>query len=108
MPALPGRRTQSSNPGNCWQPRRRQTQRSRARHQADVEARASAAGVSSVYTAVVGSIVNLNHPSHVVSWQFIHLSLPNVIVIVVMFVVFALAIALPFPGSAGRRRGRVS
>jgi hypothetical protein len=61
--------------------------------------------MSSLYTAAIGSIFNLNHPSHVVSWHFIHLSLSNVIVIAVMLVVFVLAMALPFPGAARRRRG---
>ncbi len=56
---------------------------------------------------VMGAVFNLNHPSHVVSWHFIHLSLANVIVILVMLVVFVLAIILPFPGAA-RRRGQLS
>lgn len=74
---------------------------------ADVEAGTWAVDVSSLYTTSVASIINLNHPSHVVSWHFIQLSLANVVVIVVMLVVFALAIALPFPGAV-RRRGGVS
>ena len=61
--------------------------------------------MSSLGTVAAGAIFNLNHPSHLVSWHFIHLSASNVIVIAVMLVVFALAIVLPFPGAAGRRRG---
>jgi hypothetical protein len=56
---------------------------------------------------VLGVIVNLNHPAHTVDWSFIHLSVANVFVIVLMLIVFALAIVLPFPGAA-RRRGRAS
>jgi hypothetical protein len=53
----------------------------------------------------MSAIINLNHPAHTVDWSFIHLSVANVVVIVLMFVVFFLAILLPFPGAA-HRRGR--
>jgi hypothetical protein len=55
---------------------------------------------------VLAAVFNLNHPAHTVDWHFIHLSLANVIVICLMFVVFALAIALPFPGAQRRRRAQ--
>ena len=55
---------------------------------------------------VLAAVVNLNHPAHTVDWHFIHLSVANVVVIGLMFVVFVLAILLPFPGSAGRRAAR--
>jgi hypothetical protein len=42
-------------------------------------------------------IFNLNHPAHTVHWHFITLSVANVVVIAVMFVVFAVAILAPFP-----------
>ncbi len=58
-------------------------------------------------SAVLGAIVNLNHPAHTVDWSFVHLSVANVVVIVAMLIVFVLAIVLPFPGAA-RRRGRAS
>ncbi len=45
----------------------------------------------------VAAIFNLNHPAHTVHWHFIQLSVSNVIVIVLMLVVFAAAIFLPFP-----------
>ena len=45
----------------------------------------------------MAAIVNLNHAPHIVHWHFVYLSVPNLIVIVVMLVVFALAILLPFP-----------
>ncbi len=56
-------------------------------------------------TDLLGAVVNLNHPAHTVDWNFIHLSVANVVVIGLMLVVFALAILLPFPGAAKRRGG---
>ena len=53
--------------------------------------------------AVLGAVFNLNHPAHTVDWNFIHLSVANVVVIGLMIVVFVLAILLPFPGAARRR-----
>jgi hypothetical protein len=55
---------------------------------------------------VLGAVFNLNHPAHVVHWHFIKLPLANVIVIGLMLVVFAVAIALPFPGAARRAAAR--
>jgi hypothetical protein len=54
---------------------------------------------------VLAAVININHAPHVVHWHFIQLSVPNIIVIGVMLAVFALAIALPFPGAARRRAG---
>jgi hypothetical protein len=56
---------------------------------------------------MLAAVFNLNHPPHVVHWHFFQMSVPNIVVIAVMFAVFALAIALPFPGAA-RRRGNQS
>jgi len=53
----------------------------------------------------MGAIVNLNHPAHTVHWHFFQMSLANIVVVVVMLIVFALAIVLPFPGSARQRGG---
>jgi hypothetical protein len=47
------------------------------------------------------AIFNLNHPAHTVHWHFFVMSVSNVVVIVFMLVVFAVAIIAPFPG---RRR----
>jgi hypothetical protein len=58
-----------------------------------------------VSPGVLAVIVNLNHPAHTVDWSFIHLSVSNVVVIVLMLIVFVLAIVLPFPGAARRRGG---
>jgi hypothetical protein len=55
---------------------------------------------------VIGAVFNLNHPAHTVDWHFIHLSVANVVVIGLMFLVFFLAILLPFPGAARRRAAR--
>ncbi|HEY5342956.1 MAG TPA: hypothetical protein VIJ66_04790 [Solirubrobacteraceae bacterium] len=55
---------------------------------------------------MAAAIVNLNHPAHTVDWGFIHLSVANVVVIGLMFVVFFAAILLPFPGAAERAAAR--
>ena len=53
---------------------------------------------------MLAAIINLNHPAHVVTWHFIQLSVPNLLAIAAMFVVFGLAIVLPFPGRRRRMR----
>jgi hypothetical protein len=53
---------------------------------------------------VLAAVLNLNHPSHLVHWHFFQMSVSNIVVIGLMLAVFALAIALPFPGAARRRR----
>lgn len=57
---------------------------------------------------MLAAVFNLNHPSHLVHWHFFQMSVSNIVVIGLMLVVFALAIALPFPGAASRRRDRGS
>jgi hypothetical protein len=55
---------------------------------------------------VLGAVVNLNQPAHYVhvgSW--FEMSVPNLVVIIVMLVVFGLVITLPFPGHRRRRGG---
>jgi hypothetical protein len=54
---------------------------------------------------MMAAVFNLNHPAHTVHWHFVELSVANLVVIVAMLVVFALAIVLPFPGAVRRRRG---
>jgi hypothetical protein len=56
--------------------------------------------------SVLAAVLNLNHPAHTVDWNFIHLSVANVVVIGLMLVVFVLAILLPFPGAAARDAAR--
>jgi hypothetical protein len=55
---------------------------------------------------VLAAVFNLNHPAHTVDWEFIHLSVANVVVIGLMFIIFFLAILLQFPGAAGRDAAR--
>ncbi len=47
--------------------------------------------------SVLGAVFNLNHPAHTVHWHFFEMSVANIAVIVARLVVFALAIAIPFP-----------
>ena len=54
---------------------------------------------------MLGAVINLNHTAHYVSWHFIQLSVPNLLAIAAMFVVFGLAIVLPFPGHRRRSSG---
>jgi hypothetical protein len=54
--------------------------------------------------SLLAAVFNLNHAPHVVHWHFLQMSVPNIVVIAVMLAVFALAIALPFPGAERRRR----
>jgi hypothetical protein len=49
------------------------------------------------------AIFNLNHPSNTVHWHFFFMSVSNVIVILLMVIVFAVAILAPFPRH-GRRK----
>jgi len=57
-------------------------------------------------TTSLAAIFNLNHSAHVVEWHFIQLSVANLVVIALMFVVFFAALLLPFPGAQNRRKGR--
>ena len=47
--------------------------------------------------------VNLNHRGHYVHWGVIQISVANLVVIGLMLLIFALAIALPFPGRGERK-----
>ena len=44
----------------------------------------------------------MDAPARVVEWGFIQISVPNLIVIGLMIVVFVLALVLPFPGHGDR------
>jgi hypothetical protein len=57
-------------------------------------------------TTAMGTVFNLNHPAHVVHWHFIKLPLANVLVIVSMLILFAIALVAPFPGAARRAAAR--
>jgi hypothetical protein len=47
---------------------------------------------------MMAAIFNLNHPANTVHWHFFLMTVSNIVVIVVMLVVFAVAIVVPFPG----------
>jgi hypothetical protein len=51
----------------------------------------------------MAAVFDLNHPAHMLHWHFFEMTLSNVLVIVLMLVVFAIAILAPFPhhGSGG-------
>lgn len=46
----------------------------------------------------MAAIVNLNHHASYVHWHFFQMSVSNIVVIIVMMIVFAVAILAPFPG----------
>jgi hypothetical protein len=50
----------------------------------------------------MAAILNLNHHASYVHWHFFQMSVSNVIVIILTLLVFAAAIALPFPGHRSR------
>ncbi len=54
---------------------------------------------------MLGALVNLNHPAHFIHAGFFQMSVPNLVAIIVMLVVFGAVIVLPFPGHGhgGRR-----
>ena len=52
---------------------------------------------------MLAAIVDLNSQPTYVHWHFIDLSLPNVIAIILMIVLFVVALFAPFPGSHGRK-----
>ncbi len=46
----------------------------------------------------MAAILNLNNHASYIHWHFIQLSVSNLLVILVMVLVFAAAILIPFPG----------
>lgn len=44
----------------------------------------------------------MDTPAHYFDWGFIHISYPNLLVIGVMIVLFAIALVLPFPHRSDR------
>ncbi len=53
---------------------------------------------------IVAGAVNLNHPGHYVHWGVIQISVANLVVILVMLVLFAAALLVPFPKDRQGRR----
>ena len=52
----------------------------------------------------MAAVFNLNHPANTVHWHFFSMSVANVVAIIVMLLVFAIAILAPFPGQRGHKR----
>jgi hypothetical protein len=52
---------------------------------------------------MTAAIFNLSHPAHTVHWHFLQMSVSNLVVIVLMLVVFAVAVLAPFPGHSKSR-----
>ena len=50
-----------------------------------------------IFTPVFGAVFDLSHEAEYLHWHFFQMSVPNVIVILLMIVVFVAAIAIPFP-----------
>jgi hypothetical protein len=44
------------------------------------------------------ALINLNHPAHYFGIGNFQVSAGNAVIIITMFVIFALALVLPFPG----------
>lgn len=53
--------------------------------------------VPHTFCAMPAAIFNLNGHASYVHWHFVYLSVSNLIVILLMVIVFAAAILLPFP-----------
>jgi hypothetical protein len=71
----------------------------RGGHPADV---AHSRGSSRWHWPLAPAVFDLNDPARYVNWHFFHMSVANIVVILLMIVVFIAAIALPFP-SRGRQ-----
>lgn len=52
----------------------------------------------STVPSLYAGVVPMDSPGTYINWGVIHISLANVIVIMAMLLVFALALILPFPG----------
>lgn len=57
--------------------------------------------LSSIVASLFGSLIDLNHPGHYLHWGFIQISVANAVLILLMVVVFALAILIPFRRHGG-------
>jgi len=55
---------------------------------------------------MVFSLFNLNHPAHYISVGSISVSPGNLVMVVMAFVLFGLALALPFPGHRSDKNGK--
>ncbi len=55
-----------------------------------------------MHSLLLGSLIDLGGTGHYIHWGFIQLSVANLVVIIAMIVVFALAIIIPFPRHGGK------
>ena len=55
---------------------------------------------------MVLALLNLNHPAHYISFGSVSVSPGNLIMVVLAFVLFGLALALPFPGHKSDTEGK--
>ena len=53
---------------------------------------------------ILGSLLNLNHPGHYLSWGWFQMSYGNFAVIVTMVATFIVALVAPFPGRKKEKR----
>lgn len=51
----------------------------------------------------MGALLDLSRPGHYLHWGFVQVSVANLVVVVLMVVVFAIAIAVPFRHSRRQR-----
>jgi hypothetical protein len=54
---------------------------------------------------MLAAIFNLNGRAGYAHWHFFEMSVPNIVVIVLALVIFALALFAPFPGNSRRKGG---
>jgi hypothetical protein len=52
---------------------------------------------------MLAAVFNLNGKAGYAHWHFFDMSVPNIIVIVLALVIFAIALFAPFPGSPRRK-----
>ena len=50
---------------------------------------------------LTAGLINLPHPGHYLHWGVIQISVANALVILLMIIVFAAAILIPFPKDRG-------
>jgi len=68
-----------------------------------VQATLTTIGATMRTTLSTISAINLNHPGRYVHWGVIQISVANLVLILLMVVIFAAAILLPFPGTRRRK-----
>jgi hypothetical protein len=52
---------------------------------------------------MTASAIDLNHQGTYLNWGVVHISVANLVVVVVMIVMFVAALLLPFPGTKPRK-----